>query len=125
MMDKKSHTVFVARVLLSLLFVVAGYNKLMDYSGTLGFVTSLGFPIPTVMTILLIIFELVGGLMLLVGFKTKWAAYALALVALIAAVVAHNPFEGQTGAFLKNMAVIGGMILITKTGPGSFSVDKN
>src|SRR3989442_3341496 len=80
----------VGRILLAVLFVYFGYMKLMNIGGTVNYFTKWEFLMPQVAAWLAIIFELVGGIMIVVGWKTRWAAWALALYVVIAAAVAHR-----------------------------------
>src|SRR4051794_1047251 len=75
----------VGRILLSTIFVIAGTRKIMAYAMTAGYFAKLGFPMPDAMVAIAILFEVGGGLMLLVGWKARWAALGLALFTLIAA----------------------------------------
>jgi putative oxidoreductase len=119
------------RVLLALLFVYFGYVKLMNFPGTVNYFTKWEFPMPQVFAVLSVIFELGGGILLLVGWKTRWAAWVLAIYVVIATAVAHRfwTYEGaqvfnQTSHFFKNISIIGGMLVIAAVGPGRYSVDK-
>jgi len=121
----------VGRVLLALLFVYFGYLKLMSFGGTVGYFTKWEFPMPQVAAVLAVIFELGGGILLLIGWKTRWAAWALALYVVIATAVAHRfwTYEAaqvfnQTSHFFKNVSIIGGLLCIAAMGPGRYSVDK-
>lgn len=123
--------VMLGRVLMALLFVYFGYVKMMNFGGSVGYFTKWGFPMPAVMAALAVIFELGGGLMLLVGWKTRWAAWALALYVIIATAVAHRfwTYEAaqafnQTSHFFKNVSIIGGLIYIAGVGAGRYSIDK-
>jgi putative oxidoreductase len=121
----------VGRILLALIFLIAGSRKLMATAATAGYFAKLGFPMPDVMVWLAIALELGGAILLIVGWKTRWAAWALALFTLIATFAAHRFWEisdagqyaNQMNHFLKNAAVIGGMLLLAATGPGPNSVD--
>ena len=121
----------IGRILLGLLFVVAGWGKLMAFSGTAGYFAKIGFPAPEVMTVLAIVFELGGGLLLIIGWQARWAAWALILFTVIATFAAHRFWEfeppqrvAQMNNFLKNFAIIGGLLMVVCFGPGSASVDK-
>jgi len=123
--------ILVGRILLALLFVYFGYMKLMNIGGTVNYFTKWEFPMPQVAAWLAVIFELVGGIMIIVGWKTRWAAWALALYVVIAAAVAHRfwTYEAaqvfnQTSHFFKNISIIGGLLLLAGVGPGRYSVDK-
>ncbi len=123
---KKGNHIFVARVLVSIIFIIAGVGKITDFSGTVGFLGSIGLPFATFLTVVAIVFELGGGLMLLVGWKTKLATYALIVFTVIATLLAHLNLSDQLQMtmFLKNLAIIGGLVLLSESGPGSFSLSK-
>lgn len=121
----------VGRVLMALLFVYFGYLKLSNFGGSVGYFTKWGFPAPQAMAVLAVIFELGFGLMLLVGWKTRWAAWALALYVVIATAVAHRfwTYEAaqafnQTSHFFKNVSILGGLVYIAALGAGPLSLDK-
>ena len=120
----------VGRILLSLVFLVAGYRKLIAVAGSAGYFAKLGFPMPEVMVWVAIAIELGGGILLLLGWKARWAASLLALFTLIAAFAAHRFWEvdpaqyaNQMNHFLKNLAIVGGMLFVAAVGPGALSVD--
>ncbi|HEX5961526.1 MAG TPA: DoxX family protein [Rhodanobacteraceae bacterium] len=115
----------VARLLVAQIFIISGWQKLMGFSGTAGYFASLGIPLANVVTPLVIIIELVGGLMLLFGLKTRWVAAILAVFTVASALIAHTAFlePGQTINFMKNLAMAGGLMWFIKHGAGSASVD--
>ncbi|KQU83612.1 DoxX family protein [Variovorax sp. Root318D1] len=121
----------VGRVLLALLFVPAGFSKLMGFAGTVGYISSVGAPLPQVAAVIAIIVELGLGLMLLVGFKTRLSAVVLAIFTVVASVLFHNywnmpadkAFVNQL-MFFKNIAVAGGLLAFVAFGAGRFSIDK-
>jgi putative oxidoreductase len=121
----------VGRVLLALLFVPAGFGKLMGFAGTVGYISSVGAPLPQVAAVLAIIVELGLGLMLLVGFKTRLTAIVLAVFTVAASVMFHNywsmpadkAFVNQL-MFFKNIAIAGGLLAFAAFGAGRFSIDK-
>jgi putative oxidoreductase len=112
------------RVLLGVLFLIAGWGKLTGFEGTVGFVASAGFPMPEVVTVAAIIVEFGGALMLIAGFKTRIAAWALAVFTLIATFAYHNVFAdpSQQIMFLKNLAIIGGLLYVARFGSGMWSM---
>jgi len=119
------------RALLSAVFLVAGVRKIMIWSAQVAYFTKLGFPAPELFTVLAILVELGAGLALLVGWKTRYAAWLLALFVLIASFMAHRFWEfdaaqqaNQMNHFLKNMAIIGGLMFVAAFGPGPASVDR-
>jgi len=93
------------------------------YVGTAGYMESVG--VPGALLPLVIILELVGGLMLIVGYKVKWVSLALAGFTLVAAVIFHSNFSDQMQMilFLKNISIMGGLLLIASNGAGSWSFD--
>ena len=120
------------RALLSAVFLVAGVRKILIWGPQVAYFTKLGFPAPEFFTVLAIVIELGAGLALLVGWKTRWAAWLLALFVLIATFMAHRFWEfdaaqqaNQMNHFLKNLAIIGGLMFVAAFGPGPASVDKS
>lgn len=126
MTKKKECTLkLIGRVLLSVIFILAGFGKIGAFAGTAGYVASVGIPMAELVTVLVIILELGGGLLLLVGFKTRIVAFLLAIFTILAALLFHNNFSDQTqmSIFLKNLAIAGGLFYVKATGAGSYSVD--
>ena len=121
----------VGRVLLALMFVWAGYGKITGYAGTAGWMASAGMPMVGVFLPLAILVELGGGIALIVGWKARWVALLLAAFTVLATLVFHR-FWTMTGDavmtnmlfFYKNVAVIGGMLMVFAFGPGRLSVDR-
>lgn len=121
----------IGRLLIGALFVVAGINKVMAVAGTAGYFAKLGFPAPEAMAWLAIVIELGGGLLLILGWKTRWVAWLLVAFVAVATFMAHRfwavdaaQYANQLNAFLKNIAIIGGLLMYVAHGPGSASVDK-
>ena len=120
-----------ARICLAILFIVFGAGKAMAFAGTSGYLAKLGFPMPDVMTALAIAFELGGGILLVIGWKTRWVAWGMAIFVVIATLAAHRFWEAdaaqialQRMQFLKNLSILGGLLMVAAFGPGSLSVDK-
>lgn len=114
----------VGRVMLALIFVLAGIGKISDPAGTAGYMQAMG--IPTLLLWPTIALEILGGLAIAVGFKTKYAALALAGFSLLAAIIFHSNFaeQMQSVLFLKNIAMAGGLILLAVGGKTAYSMDK-
>ncbi len=122
----------VGRVLLALIFIIAGFGKLTGFEGTVGYIQSAGLPVPQVAAVIAIIVELGGGILLVIGWKARWAAGALFIFALLAAIFFHafwsSPADQammQQIHFMKNLAILGGMLYVVVYGSGPLSVDKN
>lgn len=118
-------TLLIARVLLAVLFIIAGLNKLGGIEGTAGYIGSVGLPFPTLLAWGTAFFEVIAGLAILAGFKTQWAAYALAAFCIASAIIFHNGFAdpSQMSAMLKNFALAGGFLALSVAGAGALSVD--
>ena len=121
----------VGRVLLALMFLDAGYGKIGGFAGTASYIASKGLPMPEVLAAATLALELIGGLLLVIGWKARWAAAALALFTVLASVIFHNYWAlpeaqqmMQKLMFLKNFAVTGGLLMIVAFGPGRWSVDQ-
>jgi len=120
----------VGRLLLALLFLPAGLMKIGGFAGTVGYIGSVGLPLPTLGAIIAIVVEVGGGLALLAGFGTRVAALALAVFTLVATVIFHaywampaDQAMMQQLMFFKNIAVVGGLLVLAAHGAGAFSVD--
>jgi len=122
----------VGRVLLALIFIIAGYGKITGFDGTVGYMQAYNVPMTQVLAVLAIIVELGGGLMIAVGWKARWAAAAIFIFVLIASFIFHafwavpaDQAQLQNIMFMKNLAIMGGMLYIIVYGSGPLSVDKN
>ena len=112
-----------ARILMSQIFILSGFTKITGYAGTQQYMEAMG--VPGALLPLVILTELGGGLLLLVGFKTRWVALALAGFTLAAALIFHRNFADQMQMinFLKNLAMSGGLLLFVRHGAGAPSID--
>ncbi|TVT57023.1 MAG: DoxX family protein [Azoarcus sp. PHD] len=120
----------VGRLLLAALFLPAGIGKLTGFSGTVGYISSVGLPLPEVAAALALIVEIGGGLALIAGFGTRLAALALGVFTLVASFFFHNYWGVaaeqqfvQQLLFFKNIAVAGGLFTLAAFGAGAWSVD--
>lgn len=120
----------IGRLLLAWLFLPAGISKISGFAGTVGYAASAGLPMPEVGTAVGLVVEIVGGLALIVGFGTRWAALVLALFTLVASFFFHNywalPADKQMMQYLmfyKNVAVAGGLLVLAAFGAGAWSLD--
>ena len=121
---------FAARLLMVALFLPAGIGKLTGFEGTVGYIASVGLPLPTAGAALALVVEIVGGAALLLGFQTRLAALVLAAFTLVAsyffhafwAVPADQAMVTQL-LFYKNVAVAGGLLALVASGAGGWSLD--
>ncbi len=120
-----SAVLLVARILLSVMFIMAGAFKFTDIPGNAGYIASVGLPAGTLLAWLAAIFEVLAGLAILVGFQTKLASWALAAFCVVLAIFFHRDFADQIqmAMFMKNFAIAGGFLALSVAGAGSMSVD--
>lgn len=120
----------IGRVMMSLLFINAGWGKISGYSGTAGYMEAMG--VPGALLPLVILVELGGGILLLLGFQTRLVAFLLGGFTLIAGYLFHytaaQGMEGMEAAnqmihFMKNIAIAGGMGVLVSNGAGRYSLD--
>ena len=120
-----SVVLLIARVLLSVMFIMAGLQKFTGIEGTAGYIGSVGLPAPGALAWLSAIFETLAGIAILIGFQTRIAAILLALFCLFTALMFHFDFADQVQMlfFMKNVTIAGGFLALYASGPGSISVD--
>jgi putative oxidoreductase len=114
----------LGRVLISIIFLVAGIGKLMAPSGTIGYIASTGLPVPEVGYAIALVVEIGGGLLMLLGFGTRYVALVLAAFCLFTAFVFHGfgDMNSQVHA-MKNFAMAGGLLFVFAHGAGAWSLD--
>lgn len=123
--------ILLARILLMVLFVLFGWSKLADFSGTAAYMASEGLPFPTLAAAVVVLMEFFVGVAIVLGFYTRPLALLLALYTLGTALIGHH-YWTMAGAdrmanminFYKNIAIIGGLLLLCVTGPGRYSLDR-
>lgn len=120
-----------ARILLAALFLPAGLSKIAGFAGTVGYIASVGLPLPTLGAVIAIAVEVLGGAALIVGYQTRIVAAGMALFTIVAGVFFHNFWAAAPEAvmvqqimFMKNLAIAGGLLMITAFGPGALSLDE-
>lgn len=115
----------VGRLLLALLFIPAGFGKIAAFAGTVGYISSKGVPLPEVAAAIAIVVELGLGILLAIGFQTRWAALAIGVFTLVITFIFHAFWTDPTQQmmFFKNMAIVGGLFSIAAFGGGAWSVD--
>jgi putative oxidoreductase len=127
----QSTVALVGRIFLCAIFVMAGFNKIMDYHGTAQHMTAQGMPAVSILLPMAIAVEILGGLGLLVGFQTRFAAWMLFLFLIPTTAIFHNfwamsdgqQYQMQMIQFMKNLAVMGGLLGFGAFGAGAYSLD--
>ncbi len=121
----------IGRLLIASLFLPAGVTKLIGFDGTVSYFSSLSLPMPSLMAIIVIAIEIVGGIALIVGYKVKWSAIVLALFTLGASLVGHAYWATPADQafitkllFYKNIAIAGGLLILGSMGGGRLSIDQ-
>lgn len=120
----------VGRILLALIFLMSGINKIMNWEGTEGYMMSVGMPMVTVFLIGAVVLEVGGSLSVILGYKARWGALALIIFTLPATFIFHaywavDPAQMQIQQimFMKNLAMIGALLLVMANGAGPLSLD--
>lgn len=123
--------ILLARILLMLLFVTAGWGKLTGFSGTVDYFTAIGAPLPSIAASVAVVMEFGVGILLLIGFYTRPLALLMSLFVLGTAIIGHHFWDmvepaksANTIQFFKNMSIIGGLLLLSVTGAGRYSLDR-
>lgn len=127
-----SIVLLLSRVFLAGVFIVFGIRKLLAVTGTAGYFTKLGLPMPEILVWLVILVEVGGGILLVIGWRTRLVAWILAGFVVLATLAAHRYWEfdaaqyvPQLTNFMKNLAITGGLLSLAAMGPGRYSVDKS
>lgn len=115
----------LGRVLLSHIFIISGIGKATNPAGTIGYIQSVGAPLPEVAYAIALFVELVLGVALLVGYQARWAAAGIALFTVATAFLFHFNLADQMQQimFLKNLTITGGLLLVVAFGAGAYSMD--
>jgi putative oxidoreductase len=121
----------LGRIGLALIFLWSGYGKLADIPNTVGYMNAYHVPMANVLVWPAAFLELIGAAMLLAGWKVRWAALALAGFSIVSAAIFHNFWAAppdqalnQTIHFMKNVAIVGGLLQVFAFGAGRYAVDR-
>ena len=121
----------LGRLFLAAIFIFSGFSKIAGFEGLVGQIASKGFPVAQVFAVATIAIELGAGLLLAIGWKARWAAFLIAVFTAIVTVFFHNFWAVpeaqkmmQQIQFMKNLAIIGGLLMVVAFGPGRFSIDR-
>lgn len=125
-----SITPLIGRILMSLVFLIFGFLKITEFHTYVGMVAAKGMPLPTLAIVGAIVFEILGGLAILVGYRTRIVCWVLFVYLIPTSVIFHN-FWADQGAlraammthFFKNLAIMGGLLFLAEFGSGGYSVD--
>ena len=117
------YLITLGRVLLCVIFIQSGVMKIFDYAGTAAHMTEQG--VPGILLPLVILTEVGGGLLVLLGLWTRWASFALAGFCVLTALIFHyQPGDMmQMINFMKNLTIAGGFLVLAGAGPGAFALD--
>jgi putative oxidoreductase len=112
------------RVFLAAIFLISGLGKIGAYAGMAAYMASMG--VPGALLPLVIATEVLGGVAIIIGWKTRIVAFLLAGFTLLSGVIFHSNFADQiqTVMFLKNIAIAGGFLLLVANGAGAWSLDR-
>src|SRR5262245_62055412 len=121
----------IGRVLLALIFVHSGFGKIAGFSKVAAGMAAKGVPFAELALVVSIVVEIAGALMVIFGWKARWGALALFLWLIPVTLLYHNfwavdpaQHQNQFNHFMKNLGLMGGMLLMIGFGPGPFSVDE-
>ncbi len=113
----------IGRLLLATIFFMSGINKVFAYQGTQGYMDAMG--VPGALLPVVILLEVLGGLAIILGWKTQFVAMALAGFSIVSAILFHGDFNDQVQMimFMKNIAIAGGFLMLVAQGPGAYALD--
>lgn len=124
------HLPLAGRILLALIFIIAGLRKITGFAGTAAYMAGKGLPMVEVLLVATIVVEVGGGLMLALGWRARVAALALALFTAVVTPIFHGfwafppeQVQAQFNSFMKNVAIVGGMLYVVAFGAGPLSLD--
>ena len=114
----------IGRVLISLVFLLSGYNKILNYDGTISWME--GYGVPGFLLWPTIVLEIILPVLIIVGYKTQLSAFILAIFCIVTAIIFHLDFTNQMQviALLKNFGLAGGFIFIAINGPKDWALDQ-
>lgn len=115
----------LGRIMIAIIFIMSGFGKITGFAGSVGYAESVGMPVPQVGIVIAILIEFFGGIALVLGFKTRLVAAAIAVFSVVAALIFHTDFTDQMQMinFWKNIAIAGGLLQIVYFGAGPLSLD--
>ena len=114
----------IGRIFISAVFLISGYNKIFNYSGTVEWME--GYGIPGILLAPAIVIEIILPILIIIGYKTQISAILLAIFCIVTAIIFHLDFANQMQviALLKNFGLAGGFIFIAINGPKDWALDQ-
>ena len=121
----KNYLPLASRTCLCLIFLKAGISHILDFNSTVEMMSQQGLPLANILLFFTVIFQLLGGLSLLLGYKVQIGSILLIIFLIPATIIFHNPWLNaeEINSFLKNIGLIGGLLMIIYSGAGAFSFD--
>ena len=120
----------ISRALIALLFIPSGISKITGFAGTVGYISSAHVPFPEVAAVIGILVELGLGILLLLGYQTRWVALGIIVYVVVITFIFHQYWAvpaaqvmAQKFNFFKNLAIAGGLFAIAAWGAGGWSLD--
>lgn len=122
----KNFFLLLARIFLVLVVLVAGISKIVDFAGSQQYMLAYGMPMTAFLLVVATIIEVIGSLMIIFGYRTKWAALVLVIYLIPVTLIFHTKFSDfvQMIMFWKNLGLMGGLLYLYFFGPGAFSIDE-
>ena len=128
---QRDSAALIGRVLLALTFIISGWGKITGFSDNVGYIASQGLPLPQVLLVIAIAIELGAGLAIAFGWKTRWAAVAFVVFLVVITPIFHafwnvpaDQAMMQQANFMKNLSILGGLLVLFAWGPGRYSLDE-
>lgn len=120
----RNYIPLMARILLSALFLWSGVNKMLHPAETQQYMAAAGMPLTGLFLVAAILIEVLGGLSVLLGYRARIGAIALTVFTIVATLIFHSNFAEQLQQimFLKNLSIIGGLLMVIQHGPGNVAL---
>lgn len=125
-MNTQKYIPLIARTFIAIIFVQTGIAKIFGFAGLKETISGQGLPLAGLLAVITIVVEVLGGISLILGFKARIGAIALIIFLIPTTLIFHNPIldGGQLTQFLKNLSIIGGLLVFAGNGPGALSLDR-
>jgi putative oxidoreductase len=127
----KQYGPLAGRILITAIFLVSGFHKIVGFAALSGMMAKMGMPLPELLLIGAIVCEIGGGVMVLLGWNARWGALLLVIFTIPATLLFHDfwavdaaQYQNQFNHFMKNLAILGGLAYVMAMGPGRYSLEK-